>query len=53
LKVQDHEIVIHTPRETRAHWAAAFKEMAERGDDEMLDATLPPSSRWDHEEWEW
>ena len=53
LKVQDHEIVITAPRRPRAGWEEAFREMAKRGDDELLDAPLPSLTRFDEEEWEW
>jgi antitoxin MazE len=53
LKVQDHEIVITKPQKPRAGWEAAFREMARRGDDKLLDASLVSLTRWDEEEWEW
>ena len=37
----------------RAGWEAAFKEMAERGDDKLLDGDLPSLTSWDEEEWNW
>ena len=36
----------------RAGWDAAFRRMAGRGDDALLDAESP-ASRWDTEEWDW
>jgi len=53
LKVQDHEILITTPQKPRAGWEEAFREMAKRGDDVLLDAPLVSLTRWDEEEWEW
>lgn len=53
LKVQDREIVLSTAQQPRAGWAEAFREMAKRGDDKLLDAPLPSLTRWDEEEWEW
>ena len=37
----------------RAEWAKAFKQMAARGDDKLLDGDLPSLSSWDEQEWEW
>jgi hypothetical protein len=37
----------------RAGWAEAFAEMAERGDDDLLDARLLDATVWDRTEWEW
>jgi antitoxin MazE len=36
----------------RAGWAAAFQEMARRGDDSLLE-DAPIASTWDEGEWEW
>ena len=37
----------------RHGWAAAFREMAGRGDDTVLDPDAPSLSIWDEGEWEW
>ena len=52
LEVQNNEIVIRSSEPPRHGWAEAFKAMAQRGDDRLLDDSVP-SSRWDEEEWEW
>jgi hypothetical protein len=36
----------------RARWDAAFREMAQRGDDALLD-DASGTSAWDEGEWEW
>jgi hypothetical protein len=36
----------------RAGWDAAFRMMADRGDDRLLDPDGPGSS-WDEKDWEW
>jgi antitoxin MazE len=46
-------LVIRPVRKPRAGWAEAFREMARRGDDALLDDPPPNLSRWDEEEWEW
>ncbi|MFO7534374.1 MAG: AbrB/MazE/SpoVT family DNA-binding domain-containing protein [Kiritimatiellia bacterium] len=52
MDVRDSMILIHAPRQPRAGWGKAFKHMARRGDDKLLDAP-PISTRWDVEDWEW
>ena len=41
---------VGTPREG---WAEAFRQMAEAGDDTLLDQDSLPLSEWDKTEWEW
>lgn len=53
LSVQDDALIIRAARKPRAGWAAAFQEMARRGDDAMLDNAPPSLSSWDEDEWEW
>jgi antitoxin MazE len=53
IQVQDEQIVITPLQKPRAGWDEAFREMAKRGDDKLLDAPLPSLTRWDEEEWEW
>jgi len=49
--VRDRALII-TPRgRPRAGWGDAFRVMATRGDDRLLDA--PRDTRWDEGEWEW
>jgi antitoxin MazE len=49
---ESDSLVIRPARKPRANWAAAFRKMANRGDDAMLDQT-PNLSDWDKNEWEW
>jgi antitoxin MazE len=53
ISAQDDTLVIRPARKPRAGWAAAFQEMAQKGDDALLDETAPGLSRWDQDEWEW
>ena len=46
-------LVIRPACSPRAGWAAAFQEMAQRGDDALLDEIGPTLSSWDESEWEW
>jgi antitoxin MazE len=53
ISVQNGSLVIKPSAKPRAGWAAAFREMAKRGDDALLDDVSPTLSRWDEDEWEW
>jgi antitoxin MazE len=53
LTVEDSRLVISSADRPRAKWPEAFRCMAERGDDVLLDADLTSSSRWDEEGWVW
>ena len=46
-------LVIRPANRPRTGWAAAFREMAARGDDGLLDETGPALSNWDQTEWQW
>jgi len=52
MDVQDRTILIHSPRQPRTGWETAFKQMAQAGDDKLLDSQVL-ATRWDDEEWEW
>lgn len=53
VSVQDDALIIRPVRKARAGWAAAFREMARRGDDAPLDQAPSGLSSWDKDEWEW
>jgi len=50
LEVRGTELVIRALGQPRRDWAKAFREMADQGDDRLIDL---PASKWDDEEWEW
>jgi antitoxin MazE len=52
LELQEDRIVIRPVSPVRQHWEEAFKAMAERSDDALLDGDVFISTTWD-EEWEW
>lgn len=52
LEVQPHQIVIRATKRPREGWNEAFRAMAIRGDDSLLDPDVIETS-WDDEEWEW
>lgn len=51
LEVRGKQLVIRSARKPREGWEAAFREMAARGDDELLDPET--MSEWDETEWTW
>ncbi|HSV85256.1 MAG TPA: hypothetical protein VLH85_01685 [Levilinea sp.] len=51
MKVEGSRLIIHAARRPRGDWAARFAEMAQHGDDQLLDEIAP--TQWDDEEWEW
>jgi antitoxin MazE len=53
VSVQDGALIIRPAKKARAGWDAAFREMARRGDDTLLDDAPPSLSSWDEDEWEW
>ena len=46
-------LMIRHLQRPRAGWAAAFREMSQRGDDALLGSASPSLSAWDESEWEW
>lgn len=53
ISVQDDSLIIRPARKPRDGWAAAFQQMARRGDDALLDDVASTASTWDEGEWEW
>lgn len=53
LEAQDDQLIIRSAKQPRQDWESAFRAMAERGDDELLDKNLLAQTRWDEDEWEW
>jgi len=53
LNVEENRLIISSVDRPRAGWAEAFRNMAKRGDDVLLDGDVSYASRWDAEEWEW
>ena len=53
IEAEDDRIIIRSARKPRQDWESAFRLMAERGDDELLDKDLPAQTQWDEDEWEW
>jgi len=53
LEAEDNRIIISSTKQPRHDWERAFREMAERGDDSLLDGDLAAQTRWDEDEWQW
>jgi antitoxin MazE len=53
IEVRGSQIVVQASRRAREGWDEAFRSMAARGDDALLDGGAPALTRWDEREWEW
>jgi antitoxin MazE len=51
VKAESGYLVIRSVRRPRTSWAELARQMAERGEDHLLDP--PASTRFDREEWKW
>ena len=53
LEAEDNRIIIRSTKQPRQDWESAFRAMAERGDDGLLDKNLLAQTQWDEDEWQW
>lgn len=53
LEVEQNQIIIRPVLNPRAGWDDAFKAMADRGDDTIIDEAENISHSWDEDEWQW
>ena len=53
LEVEKDQIVIRPISNSRTGWENAFKTMAEKGDDALVNGDESISHSWDEEEWQW
>lgn len=53
LIARDGMLLVRGVKSPRANWAQAFRSMAVRQDDRLVDQPPPSSSAWDREEWAW
>ena len=52
--LRDNEIVLRSAEEIRKDWDEAFEEMAQKGDDKLLDQKdIERPHEWDETEWTW
>lgn len=52
LSLGDNQLIIQSVRPVRYNWDEQFQQMAEKGDDYLLDDEIV-SAAWDNEEWDW
>jgi len=53
ISLEVNRLVITPVDRPRYDWADAFRAMASRGDDALLDDIGVVGTSWDEEEWEW
>jgi antitoxin MazE len=53
LEVEKDQIIIRPISNPRTGWDSAFKAMAEKGDDALIDGDDNISHSWDKDEWQW
>jgi antitoxin MazE len=53
LIARDGMLLVRSARSPRANWAEAFRSMAARQDDQLVDGPPSSSSAWDKDEWTW
>jgi antitoxin MazE len=53
LEAEDNRIIIRSTKQPRQDWEGAFRAMAKRGDDSLLDNHLLAQTQWDEDEWQW
>ena len=52
LEVQDDHLIVRPIPHPRADWPEQFRQMAERGDDQLLDPDVA-LTEWEATEWQW
>lgn len=53
LEVRQGQLLVRAADKPRSGWEEAFRLMAQKGDDVLLDHESPVPTRWDETEWEW
>jgi antitoxin MazE len=51
MTVEGNKLIIQAVRHPRQDWEDRFAEMANQGDDHLLDEA--PPTQWEEEEWTW
>ncbi|MDZ7693701.1 MAG: AbrB/MazE/SpoVT family DNA-binding domain-containing protein [Balneolaceae bacterium] len=52
--LKDNQIILRPAEQTRKGWDNAFKKMAEKNDDRLIDKEeVEAPSEWDKTEWTW
>jgi antitoxin MazE len=53
MEVRGRELVIRSAHSVREGWEEAFRKMAYRRDDALIDRVGEPSTEWADKDWEW
>ena len=53
IEIEKNQIIIRPVSNPRKGWDKAFKAMAEKGDDSLVDEMEDIRHSWDEEEWQW
>ena len=53
MEVRGRELVIRSVHSVRKGWEEAFRKMADRCDDALIDRVVEPSTEWADKDWEW
>jgi len=53
LEVDQNQIIIRPVSNPRSGWDDAFRAMADRSDDKIIDEAENISHSWDDDEWQW
>ena len=53
IEVEKNQIIIRPLSNPRDGWDDAFREMAEYGDDDLIDGDQTITHTWDETEWQW
>ena len=53
ISVRRGSLIISAAMPARSGWDQAFRQMAGRGDDRLLDADAPSAESFEAEGWEW
>lgn len=53
LAVRNGHLVVRPATRPRAGWDEAFRQMAQQGDDKLVDKNFLSATQWDRTEWEW
>ena len=53
IEVENNQIIIRPVSNPRAGWDDAFRQMAENGDDALIDGDRTINLTWDETDWQW
>lgn len=53
MEVRGRHLVIRSSHAPRTGWETAFRNMAARHDDDLIDRVAEPATEWAESEWKW